>query len=55
MEIIIFVCESHYNEIVNSSRKISIKKPLAEAKSIQSYCDIAECYLEPIGMLKIEI
>ena len=55
MEIIVFACEAHYNEIANSSRKISIKKPLFEAKSIQSFCDISECYKEPYGLLKFEI
>lgn len=55
MEIILFLCEKHYGEIANSSRKISVKRALAEAKAIQSFCDISECYVEPYGVLKLEI
>ena len=55
LEIILFVCESHFNEILKSSRKINLQRPMIDAKAIQYYCDISGCYVEPYGVLKLEI
>jgi hypothetical protein len=54
-EISIFVCKQHFDELVNSDRKISIKRHFEDATQMSNFCDISECYNATYGLIKLEI